>query len=218
MITLTEGAHASPEDGVCLLEAVAVFAGGEFTDSPDCVSPVLAAYGRELNDMLPDKQRQQLIPLIPKLIGTVDDEADERDSLRCVRWLVTHWAPAWLDLVPELADHAAVLRAVPAPESSLSLALWVSALRGAEDAAVSVAFARDEWADINDSGLFTGRPASTVAAAPGTYLGETVRRAVRSIATYAARAAPLARLRPTSEQLQRDSIDLFVELVEGRRR
>jgi hypothetical protein len=215
---LEQGKHYTPDEGMCLMEAVAFIAGEKFTDHPKCVSLTLAAFGRTLNDSLMTEQRQRLIPLIPKLIGTVGFEEDERDSLRCAHWLVTHWAPAWLDLVPELAHQAAALRAFPAPESSPILALWIPALGDAEDAAVSVAFARDEWADINDSGLFTGRPASAVAAAPGTYLGETVRRKVRSIATYAARAAPLARLRPTSEQLQRDSIDLFVELVEGRRR
>ena len=58
------------EQGVCLLEAVSYIAGEEFSDHPQCVSPVLGAYGRRLNDWLADEDRQKLKPFIPQMIGT----------------------------------------------------------------------------------------------------------------------------------------------------
>src|SRR5688500_16148045 len=54
-ITLSAGAHKSPEQGMCLLEAVAYVAGEPFSDHPKCVSPVIAAFGRRWNDDLDDE-------------------------------------------------------------------------------------------------------------------------------------------------------------------
>ena len=59
-LTLAEGAHETRGDGVCLMEAVAWFAGQEHTDHPPCVSPVLAGFGRLWNDGLPDGRRHIL--------------------------------------------------------------------------------------------------------------------------------------------------------------
>src|SRR5690606_17045771 len=69
-IVLKRGVHSNREQGVCLLEAVAWFAGEEHSDHPWCVDVALAAYGRSLNDRLRDDERQLLRPLIPLLIGT----------------------------------------------------------------------------------------------------------------------------------------------------
>ena len=52
-IHLAVGAHASPDDGMCLLEAVAYVVGEPFSDHPECVSTVIAAFGRSWNDCLP---------------------------------------------------------------------------------------------------------------------------------------------------------------------
>ena len=66
---LYRGSH-SPDGHMCLMEAVAYVAGEDWTDSPECTSPVLAAYGRVLNDEMNDDERQRLIPYITRLIGT----------------------------------------------------------------------------------------------------------------------------------------------------
>jgi hypothetical protein len=42
-LTLAHGAHDRREQGVCLMEAVAWWAGKEHTDHPPCVSPVASA-------------------------------------------------------------------------------------------------------------------------------------------------------------------------------
>jgi hypothetical protein len=74
-IRLARGSHSKREQGVCLMEAVAWFAGEKHSDHPKCVDPALAAYGRALNDHLRDDDRQLLKPLIPRLVGTVGSYA-----------------------------------------------------------------------------------------------------------------------------------------------
>jgi hypothetical protein len=50
-IHLDKGAHDSPEEGMCFIEAVAFIRRAEdssvpFNDAPMCVSPVLRAFGK----------------------------------------------------------------------------------------------------------------------------------------------------------------------------
>src|SRR6516164_5802230 len=112
-LTLAKGAHDARSDGVCLLEAVAWWAHEDHTDHPACVSPVLAAFGRSLNDILPDTKRQELVPLIPLLPGTAGDGHDLPRSYLALDWLAREHVPAFLALTPALAPHARVLRALP---------------------------------------------------------------------------------------------------------
>lgn len=63
--------------GMCLMEAVAYVAGERWSDHPACASPVLAAYGRTLNDTLTHEERQRLLPLVPLLVGTSASQAVE---------------------------------------------------------------------------------------------------------------------------------------------
>jgi hypothetical protein len=105
---LAKGAHGTPEEGVCLLEAVALFAGEPFTDEPSCVSLVLRGFGIALNDRWDDEQRQKLKPFIPRMVGT-DDGQDQARSYLALDWLVRTFTPAWLDLAG-LGESAAALR------------------------------------------------------------------------------------------------------------
>ncbi len=76
-IRLTAGDHSSPGDGLCLMEAVALFAGERHGDWPTCVCPVLIEFGRVLNDTMPDQWRTALLlPLVPALVGTRDPLSD----------------------------------------------------------------------------------------------------------------------------------------------
>lgn len=59
-LELAHGKHRNRDDGVCLLEAVAWYAGEEHTDHPKCVSPYLGELGRALNDRLAPEDRQRL--------------------------------------------------------------------------------------------------------------------------------------------------------------
>lgn len=76
-ITLDSFGHNSIWDGACLLEWVSYIAGEPFSDHPQCVSDVLARYGRSLNDRLGDEARQRLLPFARRLIGTANDGRDD---------------------------------------------------------------------------------------------------------------------------------------------
>jgi len=108
-ITLARGAHEDRSDGLCLLEAVAWFAGESHSDHPACVSPVLAAYGRHLNDVLPDESRRLLIPFIPAMSHTAGDGLDKARGYLALDWLIRVYTPAWLDLAG-LSAEAGQLR------------------------------------------------------------------------------------------------------------
>ena len=45
-ITLDSGSHDRRTDGVCVMEAVAWWAGEDHSDRPECVSPVIGAFLR----------------------------------------------------------------------------------------------------------------------------------------------------------------------------
>jgi len=115
-LKLQNGAHGSPTDGLCLMEAAAYVAGREHGDHPPCVSPVIASFGRAWNDALDDKDRQMLKPLIPDILNTATTSADEETrAWMATDWLVRTFTPAWLDLAaengqPQLKTHADALR------------------------------------------------------------------------------------------------------------
>ena len=78
-IVLRSGGHAARSDGLCFMEAAAWFAGRPHTDRPECVSPVLGAFGRAFNDGLPDddSRTRLLKPFIPRVVGTAADPDTE---------------------------------------------------------------------------------------------------------------------------------------------
>lgn len=94
-IILTVGAH-EPGKGLCLLEACAYVKGEAHSDHPTCVHPVLAAFGRVLNDAAwsSDEARDAaLSPLIPFMLDTVNT-LDEAKAVRCmVLWAARVAAP-----------------------------------------------------------------------------------------------------------------------------
>jgi hypothetical protein len=172
-IRLTPGVHGDRQEGLCLMEAVAWFAGEWHTDRPACVSPLLAAAGRTLNDDLPDARRQELVPLIPRLAWTARDGLDERRGYMALDWVVRVWAPAWLDGAG-LTVQAAALRslrpvtgraaAVAAARVALEVQQAAYAARAAaQDAAGDTA--RDTARDaVRDAGGNAVRVAAQVAA------------------------------------------------------
>lgn len=105
-VRLTYSGHPSRQAGVCLLEATAWLAGEEHSDHPQCVSRLLASFGRRLNDQLLDlnssDRRLDLEPklrsLIPRLIGTSEQSAtDRRAAWLVMDWLVRKHIPRFLD-------------------------------------------------------------------------------------------------------------------------
>jgi hypothetical protein len=81
-VTLASGGHDNEQNAFCVMEAVAYVAGEPWSDSPQCASPVIAAFLRSWNDSLGDEPRNRLLkPLIPLLVGTkASDEVEEKRS------------------------------------------------------------------------------------------------------------------------------------------
>ena len=111
-IHLGEGAHQPNNDGQwCLLEAVAWVAGETWTDSPQCVCPVLAGFGRRLNDLLPDNRRQELRPFIPAMVGTAGDGHQATRRFMALDWSLRTATPLWMDAADQ-PEAAARLREI----------------------------------------------------------------------------------------------------------
>lgn len=167
---LDRGAHA-PESGMmCAMEAAAWIAGEAWSDHPQCVSPVIAAFLRSWNDALPDADRTRLLlPLVPDTIGTRTTEADETTRVfMATDWLLRVQTPTWLRLAG-LTDHALAL------ESCLPI--------------VGVATARAAHPTV----LAAGAAASAAArAAAGDAAWAAARDAARAAAEAAARDAAWA--------------------------
>ena len=66
-VDLSVGAHLSPAEGTCLMEAVSVAAQLPWSDSPPCTHPLLAHLARLVNDSVSDHGRRRLAVLVEDL-------------------------------------------------------------------------------------------------------------------------------------------------------
>jgi hypothetical protein len=71
---LESGAHEEGSGSLCAMEMVAYMEREPHSDAPKCTCPVLASYVRTLNDNMSDGERQKLLPILPMLVGTVNDD------------------------------------------------------------------------------------------------------------------------------------------------
>ena len=198
-LTLDKGGHVRPEEGACLMEAVSWVAGEEWGDHPSCACPVLGAYGRALNDTLPDDLRQDLVPLVPMLVGSRGDKAtEERRGLMAMDWMIRTYTPTWLRLAG-LNDEAAALEALPEIVDTRGLEGSLDALNDARRGAAAAwdAVWDAAWDAVWDAARDAARDAAGAAA--------------RDAAGAAARVA----LAPTVTELQRSGIDLFRRMIEA---
>jgi hypothetical protein len=86
-IRLSAGHHSSPNAGMCVVELASVLAGEPFSDRPQSVCPVIAAFLRTYNDRADADRRQDLIPYAAKIVGSVVDLECERErAAQCVDW------------------------------------------------------------------------------------------------------------------------------------
>jgi hypothetical protein len=80
--TLAHGAHDADAGEACVMEYVALLAGEEWSDRPECTHPILAHEARTTNDLLLDHDRPRLVPLVGRLFGTTEDSPELRARLR----------------------------------------------------------------------------------------------------------------------------------------
>jgi hypothetical protein len=105
---LLEGSHEfpGPDGGTCINEAAVVAAGfkyrsiGDAHDCPKCFSRPIAAYALGLNDHMPARVRQRLLPFVMRLAGTADRPEIEEKRLEFI------WAETMRRIAGRLAKKA----------------------------------------------------------------------------------------------------------------
>ena len=66
---LTAGRHRGPRQGACFMEFASFLAGERWSDHPACTHPLVAALARDVNDLTTDPARDDLMPLVTRVIG-----------------------------------------------------------------------------------------------------------------------------------------------------
>ena len=99
-ITLGMGRHASPQDGVCVMELASMLAGEPFNDRPQSVCPVIGSFLRAYNDRIDDERRQDLYAYAAKVVGSrASLEVQHARAERLSAWAFEgHWL-RWLPRV-----------------------------------------------------------------------------------------------------------------------
>ena len=203
-IRLTVGQHSGPDDGLCLMEAVALFVGERHGDWPACVCPVLIEFGRVLNDAMPDHWRTDLLlPLVPVLVGTRDPQSDSCGitSTRLERKRAAALLAWCVNVVEREAGggDGAELRARGALTDAAEALRFGHAQHAARNAAAAIAWAVKAAADRElAAALRTGKlPQAAAQAAAGICLAiwRDVVAAYRGVAApQPAASAPSMRL------------------------
>jgi len=208
-LELKTGAHAPNETEMCVMEAVAFIAGEKWSDSPQCASPVIAAFMRSYNDSVNDEIRQSLKQYIPRLIGTRGSAAvEERRSLMAADWLARVHTPAWLRLAG-LNVQAEALETLP----EITSMAQIPSIKGPIEAArESSSAARDA------AGAAAGAAARAAAWAGGGAAAwaaawDAAWAAARDAAGAAARDAARDALKPTVDKLQATVPELIERML-----
>lgn len=223
---LSTGSHASIEDGVCVMEAVSFVAGEPWSDHPTCASLVIGDFLRTWNDAMTDDDRQMLVPLIPRLIGTAGSEADELTrSWLAIDWYCRVLAPAWLRLAGLTAEADAIEATAPIVDRQSAEAAQDALNKGrarayaARAAAGASARAYAAWAAaVSGDAAGAGAAAAAGDAARDVdwdAAGDAVRAAAGAAAGAKAAvwAVDGAKLRPTVERLQSSALDLVERMI-----
>jgi hypothetical protein len=87
MPVLSRGKHRNPRRGACFMEMASFMAGERWSDHPACTHPLLADLARMVNDIISDRSRSLLVPMIPSVIGLTSDDlhVDVAIALRAAR-------------------------------------------------------------------------------------------------------------------------------------
>jgi hypothetical protein len=216
-LTLLKGSHDSPDEGMCVMEAVAFVAGEEHSDYPECASRVIGHFLRNWNDNLDDAGRQMLKPYVLRLVGTAaSPEIEERRSWMALDWFIREMTPAWARLA-KLTEHADKLEALDpilSTEAATKAQPVIDAAKQASAAAGAAAWdaagdaAGDAaWDAAGDAAWDAAWDAARAAA------WDAARAAARAAAWDAARDAARDALRPTVVELQQSALRLLDRMI-----
>jgi hypothetical protein len=86
-VRIARGRHDSPARGACVIEVASMVAGERFTDHPRSVCPVIAAFLRAYNDLLPEGEHDELYRYAALVVGTAAPAAVRRErAQRILTW------------------------------------------------------------------------------------------------------------------------------------
>jgi hypothetical protein len=105
---LSRGKHRSPRSGACFMEMASFLAGERWSDHPKCTHPLVASLARLVNDSTPDDDRQELVTMIPSVVGLGSND------------------PRWYPVIARRAAVAALPIVAEAHQRSLAVGLLVS--------------------------------------------------------------------------------------------
>jgi len=176
-LILSFGAHDTPEEGMCLMEAVAWLAGEAHSDHPKCACPVIAAYARNLNDRMGEGaegdalRAKHLLPLATKLVGTRSTpEVEQKRAYFFANRAVRFFAPSALEAAG-FTEEAKTLRTLPEivdEQTARDVAYAAAGTSAWADAAEAAAAARaagtSAWADARDAAAWAADAAARAAA------------------------------------------------------
>ena len=212
---LKSGSHHGLSDGMCAMEAASYIAGEAWSDHPECVCPVIAAFLRNWNDSLSNDERNALITpaLIAKTIGTRGSkDLEKRRSLMAADWLIRVHTPTWLRLAG-LSEQAATIAGLPEITDMAqypSLHASLEAVR--KDAAAARNAARNAaWAAARNAAWAAAWDAAGAAARNAAWAAawDAARNAAWAAAGAAAGNAAWDVLKPTKTELQRSAGELI---------
>jgi len=92
-VVLAQGKHRCAEHGACVVELASMLAGEPFTDRPQSVCRVIAAFLRPYNDGAGDR-RQDLYRCAADIVGTRGTDAVERRRIACCDAVFDEFAAA----------------------------------------------------------------------------------------------------------------------------
>jgi hypothetical protein len=99
-IKLGKGKHASPDDGVCVMELASMLAREPFSDHPQSVCPVIGSFLRSYNDLIDDRRRQDLYAYAAKVVGSRATERVQRARTeRLAEWALDLRGHRWTHFV-----------------------------------------------------------------------------------------------------------------------
>ena len=198
-ISLKSGGHRkNAELDACVMEAVAYVAGEPWSDAPECACPVITAFMIAWNDGLPsDADRDRLLkPLIPLIVGTRSTkEVEQRRATMAADWLIRVHTPAWLRAA-KLEKQAGLLESLPEITDFAQCPSLMPALEAVRtDAAAAMA-------------------AAMAAAGAGAVARAAAGAAAWDAAWDAAGAAAKDALKPTTEHLQANAVELVRKMID----
>ncbi len=83
---LSQGKHASPDEGVCVMELASMIAGEPFSDRPASVCPVIGSFLRAYNDSVSRARRQDLYAYAAKVVGSRNAQVEKARAECLAAW------------------------------------------------------------------------------------------------------------------------------------